>query len=345
MNGRTSLNHWAFFINEESIKFRRGRYGSMTYLLLLVGFALLIKGADYFVEGASSIARSLRVSPLLIGLTIVAFGTSAPEATVSILAALEGSADVAIGNVVGSNIFNITLTVGVTAFLSPLVVESSTIRKEIPFTMLGSIVLLILISDVVLNGSNDNYLTRSDGLIFLAIFSIFLYYIFEVARNNRSEMENKDSLPNTGWGKNSLLTIGGLAAIIFGGQLVVTNAVEIAYSFGMSETLVGLTIVAIGTSLPELVTSVTAALKKQSEIALGNIVGSNIFNIFFVLGASAVISPLPVDSNIFTDMFILIGVTGALFIFSRSQLKISRGEGVILAIGYIIYLVYIILRG
>ncbi|OLS41146.1 calcium/sodium antiporter [Bacillus sp. MRMR6] len=317
----------------------------MTYLLLLVGFALLIKGADYFVEGASNIARTLRVSPLLIGLTIVAFGTSAPEGTVSILAALEGSADVAVGNVIGSNILNITFTVGVTAFLSPLMVESSTIRKEIPFTMLGSIVLLVLISDVALNGSNENLLTRSDGLVFLAIFSIFIYYIFEVARNNRTETVDDEPAPKTGWGKNTLLTLGGLAAIIFGGQLVVTNAVKIAFSFGMSETLVGLTIVAIGTSLPELVTSITAAMKKQSEIALGNIVGSNIFNIFFVLGTSAVISPLPVDPNIFTDMLILIGVTGALFIFSRSQLRISRGEGIILAIGYIIYLVFIIMRG
>lgn len=321
----------------------------MTYLLLLVGFALLIKGADYFVEGASNIASSLRVSPLLIGLTIVAFGTSAPEATVSILAALEGNADVAVGNVVGSNIFNITFVVGVTAFLSPLIVENSTIRKEIPFTMLGSIVLLVLISDVALNGSTDNFLTRSDGLVFLAIFSVFMYYIVEVARNNRTDaapdMENNKPSLKPSWGKYILFTIGGLAAIIFGGNLVVTNAVEIAYSFGMSETLVGLTIVAIGTSLPELVTSVTAALKKESEIALGNLVGSNIFNILFVLGASAVISPLPVDANIFTDMFILVAVTVALFIFSRSQLRISRTEGVILAAAYIIYLVYIILRG
>nr|WP_106783076.1 calcium/sodium antiporter [Lysinibacillus timonensis] len=321
----------------------------MMYLLLLVGFALLIKGADYFVDGASNIASSLRVSPLLIGLTIVAFGTSAPEATVSILAALQGSADVTLGNVVGSNIFNITFIVGVTAFLSPLMVESSTIRKEIPFTMLGSIVLLVLMSDVALNGLLDNVLSRSDGLVFLLIFSVFMYYIFEVARNNRldaaPEIVNDKPLSKTSWGKYILFTIGGLIAIIFGGNLVVTNAVEIAYSFGMSETLVGLTIVAIGTSLPELVTSVTAALKKESEIALGNLVGSNIFNILFVVGVSAVIYPLPVDADIFIDLFILIAVTVALFIFSRSNYRISKVEGVILVTVYIVYLVYIIMRG
>ncbi|RKJ70690.1 sodium:calcium antiporter, partial [Butyricicoccus sp. 1XD8-22] len=187
----------------------------MMYLLLLVGFALLIKGADYFVQGASNIATSLRVSPLLIGLTIVAFGTSAPEATVSILAALQGSADVTLGNVVGSNIFNITFIVGVTAFLSPLVVESSVIRKEIPFTMLGSIVLLVLISDVVLDGFSDNILTRSDGLVFLLIFSVFMYYIFEVARNDRSiattaDIEDNKTSSKINWGKYILFTIGGL---------------------------------------------------------------------------------------------------------------------------------------
>jgi len=321
----------------------------MTYLLLLVGFALLIKGADFFVDGASNIARSLKVSPLLIGLTIVAFGTSAPEATVSILAALEGNADVSVGNVVGSNIFNITLIVGVTAIISPLLVDDSIVRKEIPFTMLGSIVLLILVSDIVLNGATDNFLTRSDGLVFLAIFSVFMYYIFEVARNNRTPSttefteNNSSAIPK--WGKNSLFTIGGLAAIIFGGDLVVTNAVKIATSFGMSETLVGLTIVAVGTSLPELVTSITAARKKESEIALGNLVGSNIFNILFVLGASAVIAPLPVDDNIFTDLYVLIAATVILFLFAWSKYKITRIEGSLLSVGYLIYLVYIIMRG
>lgn len=316
----------------------------MTYVLLVVGFALLIKGADFFVEGASKIASLLRVSPLLIGLTIVAFGTSSPEATVSILAALEGSAEVSLGNVIGSNIFNITLVVGITALINPLKVESATIRKEIPFTLLGSMVLLVVMSDIALQGFSSNLITRSDGFIFLLIFTVFMYYIFEVARNNRDQMETEEATERSSWGKNAVRTLLGLAAIIFGGELVVRNSTEIAVSLGMSETLVGLTIVAVGTSLPELVTSITAAIKKQSEIALGNIVGSNIFNILFVLGASSVIAPLPVNSKIFMDVFIMLFLTVVLLVFSRTRYRIGKIEGSILAIAYVIYLIFIILR-
>ncbi|NEY73591.1 calcium/sodium antiporter [Bacillus mesophilus] len=316
----------------------------MTYILLLVGFALLIKGADYFVEGSSSIARSLNVSPLLIGLTIVAFGTSSPEATVSIVAALEDNAGVAIGNVVGSNIFNITFVIGVTALINPLVVENETIRKEIPFTLLASIALLILISDMTLQLVSENFITRSDGLILLLFFAIFLYYIFEVARKSRSKDITTEATPKKLWGKNLLFTIGGLAAIIFGGDLVVNSATQIAFAFGMSETLVGLTIVAVGTSLPELITSVTAALKKANDIAIGNIVGSNIFNILFVLGAASTVSPLPVDSKIFFDVILMIILTGILLVFSRTSFRIGKREGAILAIAYILYMIYIIIR-
>ncbi|WP_404469951.1 calcium/sodium antiporter [Sutcliffiella horikoshii] len=316
----------------------------MTYLLLVVGFALLIKGADWFVDGASSIAKILRISPLLIGLTIVAFGTSSPEATVSILAALDGSAEVSLGNVIGSNIFNITLVVGLTALLNPLKVESETIRKEIPFTLLGSAVLLVLISDIALQGFSENLLTRSDGLIFLLIFAVFMYYIFEVARNNRDKIPVEETSEKATWGKNIFWTIIGLAAIIFGGELVVRNSTEIAVSLGMSETLVGLTIVAIGTSLPELVTSIMAAIKKQSEIALGNIVGSNIFNILFVLGTSSLITPLPVNSKIFVDIGLLVVLTVILLVFSRTNFRIGKIEGTFLAIAYVLYLVFIIIR-
>jgi cation:H+ antiporter len=317
----------------------------MTYVLLLVGFALLIKGADFFVEGSSKIARLLKVPPMLVGLTIVAFGTSSPEATVSIIAAMEGSSAVSLGNVIGSNIFNITLVVGITAILNPLKVESETIRKEIPFTLLASVALWVLISDIALQGEGANLITRSEGIILLLFFAIFLYYIFEVARNNR-ENGNVDTGDTTGitWGKNILFTLGGLAGIIFGGDLVVDNATDIAFSIGMSETLVGLTIVAVGTSLPELITSITAALKKESEIALGNIVGSNIFNILLVIGASATISPLAVDSKIFFDLIFMILFTIVLLIFSRSRYKISKKEGAILAVVYIAYLIYIIIR-
>lgn len=317
----------------------------MTYLLLLVGFALLVKGADYFVEGASKIAQSLRVSPLLIGLTIVAFGTSAPEASVSFIAAFEGNSDVAIGNVVGSNIFNITFILGVTALVFPLLVQSETIRKEIPFALLCSVALLLLISDIQLQALDSNLITRTEGIMLLLFFAVFLYYIFEVARKDRlNTEENPVDSANISKLKNSLLTIGGLAGIVFGGTLVVDNSIEIALALGMSETLVGLTIVAVGTSLPELVTSVTAALKKQVDIALGNIIGSNIFNIFFILGTSAAISPLTVDSKIFSDVWLMIGVTVLVIILARTKYKISRIEGSVLAVIYIVYVVYIILR-
>jgi cation:H+ antiporter len=316
----------------------------MTYILLLVGFALLIKGADYFVEGSSAIARSLNVSPLLIGLTIVAFGTSSPEATVSIVAAIEENAGVAIGNIVGSNIFNITFVVGITALINPLVVENETIRKEIPFTLLASVALLILISDMTLQFASENFITRSDGLIFLLFFAIFLYYIFEVARKSRGKETKGEAQPKRLWGKSLLFTIGGLAAIIFGGDLVVNNATQIAFAFGMSDTLVGLTIVAVGTSLPELITSITAAIKKQSDIALGNIVGSNIFNILFVLGAASTIAPLPVDSKIFFDVLLMIILTGILLILSRTSYRIGKREGSFLAIAYILYMIFIIIR-
>ncbi|MDV6377767.1 calcium/sodium antiporter [Sporosarcina sp. GW1-11] len=316
----------------------------MAYILLVVGFALLIIGANSFVDGSSNIARLLRVPPILIGLTIVAFGTSSPEATVSIIAALEGSAGVAVGNVVGSNIFNITLVVGVAAFLYPLKVESENVKKEIPFTLLASIALLILMSDIALQGHSNNMITRSDGFIFLLFLSIFLYYVIESGLKGRKSAANEPAPTNIKWGKNIFITILGLAAIIFGGDLVVDNGTEIAYSLGMSETLVGLTIIAIGTSLPELVTSITAALKKESEIALGNIIGSNIFNILFVLGISSAISPLAVNGKVLIDVVFMIVLTVVLLIFSRTGYKVGKREGFVLAASYIIYLVYIILR-
>ncbi|MFC0471484.1 calcium/sodium antiporter [Halalkalibacter kiskunsagensis] len=318
----------------------------MIYLLLLVGFALLIKGADYFIDGSSNIASLFRIPPLIVGLTIVAFGTGAPEATVSIIAALEGSADVTIGNIVGSNILNISLVVGITAFIFPLKVERPTIKKEIPFAFLSTIALLVLISDRLLGITNENLITRSDGIIFLLFFSIFLYYVIEAARNSREASTVKEvDIEQTGsWGKNILITVAGLAAIIFGGYLVVENSTEIAYRFGMSETLVGLTIVAIGSSLPELITSITAAMKKQSEIALGNIVGSSIFNILFVLGVASIISPLPVNDKLFFDIIVLLILTVFLFIFSRTQYKVGKYEGMALTILYLVYLIYIIMR-
>ena len=317
----------------------------MTYILLIIGFILLIKGADFFVDGASKIATALHVSPLLIGLTVVAFGTSSPEATVSIVSALEDSAGVAIGNVIGSNIFNITLVVGITALINPLKVENETIRKEIPFTLLASIALLILMSDVALQSLTTNYISRSDGFIFLLFFAVFLYYIFEVARKGRTRAKQEAApIEKPAWGKNIVFTVSGLLAIILGGELVVRNATEIALLFGMSETLVGLTIVSVGTSLPELITSITAAVKKQSEIALGNIIGSNIFNILLVLGSSSVIAPLAVDSVLFIDVIVMIALTIILLLFSGTNFRIGKREGILLASFYIMYMIYIIIR-
>ncbi|WP_067726632.1 calcium/sodium antiporter [Oceanobacillus damuensis] len=316
----------------------------MAYILLILGFVLLIKGANWFVDGSSNIAKLLRISPILIGLTIVAFGTSSPEITVSIIAALEGSGDVALGNVVGSNIFNITLVVGLAAFLYPLAVQNETVKKEIPFTLLSTAALLILMADVFLQGERNNLITRGDGLILLLFFTIFMIYIFEIALKDRKASEKEPLPEGLTWGKNILISLLGLAAIIFGGELVVSNATEIAYSLGMSETLVGLTIVAIGTSLPELVTSISAALKKQSEIALGNIVGSNIFNILLVLGTSSVITPLAFDGKVFTDLYMMVILTIILLIFSRTNFKIGKREGLILALAYVVYLIYVIIR-
>lgn len=319
----------------------------MTYLLLIAGFALLMVGANYFVKGASNISALLRVPPILVGLTIVSFGTSAPEATVSIIAALNGNDDVSLGNVLGSNLFNTLFVLGVTAFIAPLVVKSQTLRKEIPFSFLASITLVVLMADVYLQDYTVNGLTRSDGIILLLIFAVFLYYIFELARKSRKDLEEPTSIideKDRSWVKNSLFTVGGLVAIVFGGDFVVTNSTEIALSLGMSEALVALTIVAVGTSLPELVTSAVAAWKKESEIALGNIIGSNIFNILFVLGASATISPIGVNASLFTDITVLIVFTVIVLIFALTHYTIGKREGLFLALSYIVYMIYIIMR-
>ena len=317
----------------------------MEYILLIIGFVLLIKGADYFVEGASNIAVKLNVSPLLVGLTIVALGTSSPEATVAILAALEGSPGVVLGNVIGSNIVNITVVIGLTALIAPLTVQSETVRKEIPFAMLAAIVLMILMADVALQGAGANIINRGDGIIILLFFSVFLYYVFEMARKNRSStVEKVDADTGESWLKNILFTIGGLIAIIIGGEMVVSSATEIALSLGMSEALVGLTIVAIGTSLPEIMTSVTAALKGKGDMAIGNVVGSNIFNIFFVTGTASTVAPIAAESKLFFDGWVMVGLTVLLLIFSRTHFKIGRREGAVLLLAYITYLVYIIIR-
>ncbi|WP_413376441.1 calcium/sodium antiporter [Alkalihalobacillus sp. 1P02AB] len=319
----------------------------LDYILLLVGFVVLIGGANYFVNGASTMAKYLSISPLVIGLTIVAFGTSAPEVIIGVLAALRGSSEMAIGNVVGSNLFNMTFIVGVMAIISPLAVQDNTIRKEIPFTLLASVSLLIFMNDRGLHSGAMNVITRSEGIIFLILFAVFLYYILEVIRKERIQDKGKRAkVPREEkkWGKAIGISILGLMAILLGGEFVVSSSSAIALDLGMSETLVGLTIVAIGTSAPELVTAIIAAIKKESDIALGNIVGSGVFNILFVLGVAATITPLAVDPRVILDVIILIIFTIILLVFSRTKYIIGKGEGSILVLIYIVYLIYIIIR-
>ena len=320
----------------------------MIYIWLIIGFILLIKGADYFVEGASDIAVKARIPNLIIGLTIVAFGTSAPEAAVSITSALKGQNDIAIGNVIGSNMFNLLVVVGVAALIKPLQVQKSIIAKEFPFALLGTFVLLVLGHDVIFQGSAQNSISRGDGLILLVLFGIYMYYLIEMALNHR----NKESIEETNEnvkkeihiGKSILVGIGGLVGIIVGGEVVVNSAKEIALAWGMSEKLVGLTIVAVGTSLPELVTSVIAATKGKSDMALGNVIGSCIFNIFFILGISSCIYPIKVNSAVFVDMLILLGVSIITYIFTITRKQVSKIEGGLLVIGYAIYMAFIIIR-
>jgi len=315
-------------------------------IMLLGGFVLLVKGADYFVEGASNIATNLKIPQLIIGLTIVAFGTSAPEAAVSIVAALKGNSGIALGNVIGSNIFNITFILGLTALINPLKVNKEIIKKDIPFCILTSIVMLIFMWDINLQSSNINLITRGDGLVLLGFFAIFIYSMLEVANKNRTELvyveeehtDNKKMLPEIG------RTIGGLIGIIIGGTLIVNSSSEIAISLGVSQSLVGLTIVSIGTSLPELITSIVAATKNKSDIALGNIIGSNIFNVLFILGISSVISPVAVYDGMIMDASIIVLITIVVLVFSFIRSDVSKKEGMLLFSSYFAYMLYLINR-
>lgn len=316
----------------------------MSYVLLLVGFILLIKGADIFVSGSSAIAKALKIPTLIIGLTIVAFGTSAPEAAVSITAAIKGNNDMAIANVVGSNIFNLLGVVGVAAMIKPIKVQKSTILKEFPFALLGTVVLLILAHDTKFQGYSTNSLTRADGLMLLALFSIFMYYLIEMAITSKEEMDLNEAEEKMPMGKSILLSVLGVVGIIIGSQIVVDAATNIAVSWGMSQNLVGLTIVSIGTSLPEFVTSVVAARKGESDIAIGNVVGSNIFNIFFVLGISSTIHQIQVHPIVFIDMLVMILVTLIIYILATTKRTINRSEGLCAILLYAAYMVFIIIR-
>ncbi len=327
----------------------------MNILLLIGGLILILLGANGLTDGAASVAKRFHIPSIVIGLTIVAFGTSAPELAVSVSSALKGSADIAIGNVVGSNIFNTLMIVGCTALFAPIVITRNTLRKEIPLCILSSIVLLICANDVFLNKAPENILNRADGLLLLCFFVIFMGYTFAIAFKPATATQTEQIKPPTTeeeetevkslpWWKSILYIIGGLAALIFGGQLFVDGATGIARNLGVSESIIGLTLVAGGTSLPELATSIVAALKKNPEIAIGNAIGSNLFNIFFVLGCSASITPLHLNGITNFDLFTLVSSGILLWLFGLFFAKrtITRIEGGIMVLCYVAYMVVLI---
>jgi cation:H+ antiporter len=314
-------------------------------LLLVIGFFLLFKGADWLVRGASALANRLRVSDLVIGLTVVALGTSAPELFVSVMGSVKGTSEIVIGNIVGSCVINVFVILGIASLLMPLSVKKGTVWREIPFTVLAVLVLWFLVSDKLVGSGDGALLSRTDGFILLTFFAAFMYYVFTIARG--SDKLVGDLVPPK-WGIlfSILAVFGGLAALILGSKWVVDGAVSIATAFGISETFIGLTIVALGTSLPELATSVVAAYKKNSEIAVGNIVGSNIFNICFILGLSAVIRPLQVQasSNIDIGMALLGSLFLFIFMFTGKRHRLDRWEGVLMLVLYSAYLAFLIMH-
>lgn len=318
----------------------------MSFLILIIGFALLIKGADVFVEGASSIAKKFNVPSMIIGLTIVAMGTSAPEAAVSVTSSLAGQNDMSVANVVGSNFFNILVVLGVSSIIAKLPVQKETIKKDTPFLILVSVLLLAF-------GINLK-LGRLEGLVLLVLFTYFLVNTIKSAKKAtentssesgesaiavETETTSEISLPKT-----ILISIIGIIGIVVGGDMVVDSATSIATAFGMSANLVGLTIVAVGTSLPEFVTSIVAIKKGETEIAIGNVIGSNVFNILLVLGLAAVINPIPMSMFAFIDIIFMVLITLLLYLFMKKKNSLVKGQGIILVVLYIGYMAYTIIR-
>ena len=311
--------------------------------LLIIGFIVLIKGADIFVDGASSVAGNFKVSKMLIGLTIVAFGTSAPEFAVSVKSLLSGSGDMVLGNVIGSNILNILLILGVSSMFHSLKVKDITVKKELPITLLMTAIFIVLLSDRLFDKGFNNTFTRSDGIVIILFFLVFVYYLIKMARNKIDKSQDEKYMSMK---KAILFTILGIAGIIIGSNLVVENASAIARTIGISESMVALTIVALGTSLPELVTSITATRKGEYDIAIGNVVGSNIFNIGMVIGVPiAIFGGIQQFSINYIDLITMIISAFLLFIFSYNDRKISKFEGSIFLIMFVTYYGYVIYRG
>ena len=313
----------------------------LTYILFLGGFVLLIKGADLLVDGASSIAKKLKISNISIGLTVVAFGTSMPELVVNIFASYQGNPEIAIGNILGSNIANILLILGISAIIYPLTVQKNTIWKEIPFSLLAAIIVGVLASDALIDGRSFSELSRGDGFILIGFFVIFMYYIVSIAKDasDTPDIEIKD-MSNL---KSAIFILGGLVGLTVGGKFIVDGAVMIAGELGLSQSFIGLTVVAIGTSLPELATSAMAAYKKNVDIAVGNIVGSNIFNIFWILGVSSLIKPLPFNPASIYDLLMTLVASLLLFgfLFVGKKHQIDKSKGIIFVLIYIGYIVFL----
>jgi len=315
-------------------------------IFFIVGLLLVVKGADFLVDGASALARKLHISELVIGLTIVAFGTSMPELTVNIFASVSGATEIAIGNILGSNIANILLILGISALIYPLVVTSGTIWKEIPLSLLAAVIVGLMANDIFIDGGSSSALTRIDGFILISFFLIFLYYTFSIARVATGNESSAQAKPRTTTTAVVFIMVG-LGLLILGGKLVVDGAIQLATALGVSSTLIGLTVVAVGTSLPELATSAVAAYRKNADIAVGNVVGSNIFNIFWILGLSAVINPLPFQPASNFDLGV--GVLASLVLFAcmffGKRHILERWQGAVLLGGYVLYTAVLVIRG
>lgn len=316
----------------------------MVYFLLIIGFICLVKGADFFVSGSSAIAKYFNIPSFVIGLTIVAFGTSLPEAAVSVTAALKGSNGIAVGNVLGSNMFNLLVVLGASAIIKACPVSKPTLKFEYPLSIVAAAIIPLM---CIGRGSHTFVLSRIDGIILLCIFVFFILWTVNGVLKSKQQLHdnNNDSDENImSPSKGMLFSIIGVAGIIIGGDVVVDSATNIASSFGIDETLIGLTIVAMGTSLPELVTSVVAAFKGETDIAVGNVIGSNIFNLLFVLGVSATIHPIHTTMFSVYDAVILVAVSLIIFIPLNRKKELDRKWGILMLIMYAIYLIYIIMR-
>ena len=319
----------------------------LVYVWLLVGFVCLIKGADFFVDGSSSVAKTFKVPSVIIGLTIVAMGTSLPETAVSASAALRGANAIAVSNVIGSNIFNLMVVVGVCAAIKPIGVNKELMQRDFPFSLAATIFMMAVIIDAQLFRATSNVISRVNGITFLIMFSVYMFILIKstlAARKNALESPEDEEYKVLPLWQSLIYIVGGIIGIKVGGDLVVDSASEIAARFGLSQTLIGLTIVACGTSLPELVTSIVASRKGENDLALGNVVGSNIFNILFVLGISSTICPITVEMKAVTDICVLLIFNVYIYILTRTTHKVNRAGGISMVLLYVIYTAYIIYR-